>query len=428
MAQQPASLEIYYTNLQALESKANSEQTSNDRGRALAEYYDARVKEISVETAKNETAKILTQYLNYDFLAAYQFTLRLKNLDDAKYFYDTYFNADHKAKYVILQRRTTQAYNTRSKIAYPTDVPLYGSGFKGSWQQSGIYAALHSNKTSSATTSAPVASNTNTTTGKDGTNEFFEGSVHFESKNYSEALKWFEAGADKGHANSMLMLGTMHTMGNGTAQSFNEGFKWYMLSAEKGSATAMYMLALMYTDGVGTVRNESEGIKWHKKAAALGHQKSIDILKNIKPSPNVARYIAANGKYGLKDKDGNEVMPPKYDMIGEFSEGMAAVYNIDEGKRKHGYINETGQEIIPLIYGDALPFSEGLAAVRPLGLNWQVRYGFIDKTGKTVIPQQYEFSLNFKEMQDAYRFENGKAKVTIEGRFYYIDKTGKEIK
>ncbi|MCO6498500.1 MAG: WG repeat-containing protein [Chitinophagaceae bacterium] len=47
------------------------------------------------------------------------------------------------------------------------------------------------------------------------------------------------------------------------------------------------------------------------------------------------------------------------------------------------------------------------------------QWGFIDSTGFYVVKPQYSSADSFK---------NGKAKVTLNGREFYIDKTGKEIK
>lgn len=58
-------------------------------------------------------------------------------------------------------------------------------------------------------------------------------------------------------------------------------------------------------------------------------------------------------------------------------------------------------------------FSDGLAVVKKDG-----KYGFIDRTGKEVIPLIYD---------DAYGFYDGLAAVEKDGKMGYIDRTGKEI-
>ena len=69
--------------------------------------------------------------------------------------------------------------------------------------------------------------------------------------------------------------------------------------------------------------------------------------------------------------------------------------------------------VIPAKYDDAVPFSEGLARVKLNG-----KGGYIDKTGKEVIPFRYDVAWSFGE---------GLASVELNGKCGYIDKTGKVV-
>ena len=97
----------------------------------------------------------------------------------------------------------------------------------------------------------------------------------------------------------------------------------------------------------------------------------------------------------------------KYDMIYDFSEGMAGVAN---KAYKWGYLDKKGNLIIPLIYEAANPFSESLAVVAQDG-----KYGYIDKTGKIVVPFIYD---------RAEACSDGMASVKTDKKWGYIDKTG----
>ncbi len=119
--------------------------------------------------------------------------------------------------------------------------------------------------------------------------------------------------------------------------------------------------------------------------------------------------VELNGKCGYIDKSGKEVIQLKYDFAGDFSEGLAQVVIND----KWVYIDKSGKEVIPLQYDDAFDFSEGLAAVELNG-----KYGYIDKSGKEVIPLKYD---------DADDFSEGLAQVKLNGKYGYIDKSGKEV-
>lgn len=85
--------------------------------------------------------------------------------------------------------------------------------------------------------------------------------------------------------------------------------------------------------------------------------------------------VMLNGKWGVIDADGQEIIPNNYDMISNCSEGMLMV----KLNGKCGYINKTGKVIIPIKYDNACPFSEGYAAVEING-----KWGFIDKEGKSL--------------------------------------------
>ena len=69
----------------------------------------------------------------------------------------------------------------------------------------------------------------------------------------------------------------------------------------------------------------------------------------------------------------------------------------------------------PVVYGydDIYCLSDGLAKVKRDG-----KYGFIDKTGKVVIPLNYDWAWSFSE---------GLASVSQNGKYGFIDNTGKVV-
>jgi hypothetical protein len=66
-----------------------------------------------------------------------------------------------------------------------------------------------------------------------------------------------------------------------------------------------------------------------------------------------------------------------YESVGNFSEGLAAVFDPGKG---WGFIDKTGALVIKPRFGSALNFREGLAPVLLAG-----KWGFINKTGDLVI-------------------------------------------
>lgn len=143
--------------------------------------------------------------------------------------------------------------------------------------------------------------------------------------------------------------------------------------------------------------------------------------------------VELDGLYGVIDKNGKEIVPALYQEIKDFSEGLAVVKLND----KYGFINREGKLVIPLKYNSAESFSKGKTLVRYANKNMYIsvagkeyeqigdfleglavvksngKYGFIDKTGKEVISLKYDEVENFRE---------GLAKVVLNKKIGYISK------
>ena len=85
----------------------------------------------------------------------------------------------------------------------------------------------------------------------------------------------------------------------------------------------------------------------------------------------------SGGKYGLVDVDGRQVVPPQWDEVGSFSEGLFDFRLAG----KEGYANLTGQVVIQPQWAEASPFSGGYAIARS---NKGGKPSVIDKTGKII--------------------------------------------
>lgn len=130
-----------------------------------------------------------------------------------------------------------------------------------------------------------------------------------------------------------------------------------------------------------------------------------DNISNLK---NGYATISKDKKCGLIDENGKIIIPCIYQNIdGEFVEGFMPVKKND----KWGFINENGEEIIPCKYDIVHNFSEGFA----LFYNNDEKYGFINTSGKEVIP--YTLSI-------ADDFNSGLAFVIKSGQAGFIDSNG----
>ena len=92
----------------------------------------------------------------------------------------------------------------------------------------------------------------------------------------------------------------------------------------------------------------------------------------------------------------------------------AELITFEDGDKKGFRDKETGEMVIQAKYDNAESFNEGLARVKLNG-----KCGFIDKTGKEIIPLKYDDAWSFEEV--------GLAKVFLSGKYGFIDKTGKEV-
>lgn len=130
-----------------------------------------------------------------------------------------------------------------------------------------------------------------------------------------------------------------------------------------------------------------------------------------------------NKRLGYINRSGKYQIEPEFHLAEPFSEGLAMVGSggyayelfgeITWAGMNYGYINSMGQYASGPGFSEARRFSEGLAPVRADG-----KWKFIDKSGRTVIEGPFE---------DAWYFTEGLASVKVGGKYGYIDKTGKII-
>ena len=121
--------------------------------------------------------------------------------------------------------------------------------------------------------------------------------------------------------------------------------------------------------------------------------------------------VRLDGKYGFINKDGEEIIPCKYEDADAFSDGLAKVKSAEGW----GFVNENGEEIISCKYEDVDVFFDGLALVQSNeGWGW----GFVNENGEEIIPCKYI---------DADDFFDGLARVHSKEGWGFVNKDGEEI-
>ena len=107
------------------------------------------------------------------------------------------------------------------------------------------------------------------------------------SKDYKEAMKWWEKAAENGNVHAQSKLGDCYRRGRfGVSKDKKESAKWYKKAgesykkaAEAGDPAAQYRLGRMYAWGqLGISRDKKTAFKWWKKAAENGNSDAQLIL------------------------------------------------------------------------------------------------------------------------------------------------------
>ena len=109
----------------------------------------------------------------------------------------------------------------------------------------------------------------------------------------------------------------------------------------------------------------------------------------------VAR-VKIDGHLAFIDENGSVLFQlPNYTSAWSFYDGLAMVevQRPDEVDGHRGYIDHTGKLVIPLRYRSGSEFLEGLAAVK----NNRGKWGYINKQGKWVIKPQFDYADNFRK-------------------------------
>ena len=121
-----------------------------------------------------------------------------------------------------------------------------------------------------------------------GTAEYEKGYAALQAQNYTEAVKWYKLGADKGNDEAMRHMGWAYEYGRGVTKSYPEAVNWYKKAADKGNVDAMISISLIYReDREGITKNFTEVTNWLKKAANKGNTTAMYSLGVI--------YQYANG-------------------------------------------------------------------------------------------------------------------------------------
>lgn len=144
-----------------------------------------------------------------------------------------------------------------------------------------------------------------------------------------------------------------------------------------------------------------------KKGNTYNYDDVGDNIKFYPPRPAYPSSIKTSTGQGRVNKRGDTIVPPKYNVTGNLSDGM---YIVKDRNDKWGAYDNKGTLKIALHFDDLSHFSNGLAVFM---LN--NKYGFINKRGKVVIKPIFE---------DLSHFSKGLAYAVINNKVGYINRKG----
>ena len=128
---------------------------------------------------------------------------------------------------------------------------------------------------------------------------------------------------------------------------------------------------------------EEEILKEYDKCEAIDN---YDLKQNIWYEDNVLR-ISKNGKYGMIDFEGKELLPSEYDEITALPGVTSSVLVKKDGKV--GLVNEKGQTIIPTKYKEILTLKDGYKNEYII-VNEEGKYGLISTSGTIIFDTKYD--------------------------------------
>lgn len=182
----------------------------------------------------------------------------------------------------------------------------------------------------------------------------------------------------------------------------------YITEDGKYEIMANYEEATVFNEGLAWVVREESA------PSAIDTKEEIKFtLHNAKRVRNFSDGLAAfleinegERRWGFVNKKGEVVINPQFYNVGKFVDGKCPVSNSD---RKWGYIDKEGKLIMNYQFDGAKPFSKSIAIVK-----FENDFGLIDKEGKYIVNPQFS---EIDKDGDTYLVRKG-------DKYGWVDKTG----
>ena len=78
----------------------------------------------------------------------------------------------------------------------------------------------------------------------------------------TQAIRLWQAWADRGNADAAYNLAVIHHYGDGVALDYGTAMQWYRIAAAQGDKVSQFQIGLMYQTGQGVAADAAEAHRW----------------------------------------------------------------------------------------------------------------------------------------------------------------------
>lgn len=240
--------------------------------------------------------------------------------------------------------------------------------------------------------------------------EDFLGSCYMEAigtaKDEKKGFEWKLKAANKGLAEAQNSVGWYYATGQGTAVDYNKAMVWYEKAMAQNNAWAFNNMAYLYIEGNGVERNIDKAFELVDNAIALDST-------NLNFYDSKGEFYSMLGEKNKALDVYNYIISIDSSFVKQDTRFIKYIKDINEIRVQNDddlLMEEWG--IIPK-FDYAEPFVDGIALVEVNG-----KYGYIDESGKYIVYPKFDNARSFCE---------GMAVVSSGGVWGVIDKKGKWI-
>lgn len=99
---------------------------------------------------------------------------------------------------------------------------------------------------------------------------YSQGVEAYRTGDHADAVRWWEAAAERGHWRAQYNLGSAFAAGVGVTIDYRQAAYWWGLAAGQGITDAQYNLGVLYYEGRGVAQDLPEAVTWWQRAALAG--------------------------------------------------------------------------------------------------------------------------------------------------------------